>query len=74
MIHETEGIPNVVQEIRYNYFEYFVEATMFDGVVVKFEPEELVQDVGLMTRQLTDEQYVDAYNNATKLIGERHEI
>ena len=58
---DLEGVPKVVQSIKYHYTGMWFVFTLFTGEK-QILLAELVQGIGLMTKpeQITDEQFWDA--------------
>ncbi len=58
---DLEGVPKLVQNIKYNYTGMWFVFTLFTGEK-QILLSELVQGIGLMTRpeNITDEQFWDA--------------
>lgn len=62
---DAEGVPLLVQHIRYIFSSYYLELTFFDGRKVQCEPGWLLRyEPEISDKQLTPEQLYDAYKSA----------
>lgn len=67
-----DGVPKIVQSITWVYAYCWLEVEYFDGTRSEVEVP-LATNFGLLTRHLTDEQYIDAEWMAEKMYQRRAE-
>ena len=70
---DSEGVPMVVQKLKYNYTHMIFSVLLFNGRTVKVTSEQLSDYIGIMDRYLSKEQLDDCYTAAEKLFSNKWE-
>ena len=68
---DHDGVPNMVQRIRYIYGHMSFKVTFFDGTCRYFDGSAMCPSLELLQRNPTNMQMLEAENNITKL-AEQH--
>ena len=67
---DADGVPLLVQHVKYKYSSYLFELTFFDGRKVLCEPAQLLRyPPDFMEQHLSPEQWQDAYQVAQSKKG-----
>lgn len=67
---DENGIPTMVQQLEYNRAYMHLHAKFFDGSERCFCVEQFCPSVGLLQKELTFMQYLQALNQITKYMEE----
>ncbi len=68
----SEGVPNMVQRVRYIYSSCLADITLFTGTVLCVEPLTIMRyPPHIMQRDFTPEQFQDAYAGAEILMAKK---
>lgn len=63
---DAEGVPLVVQSMRYLYASMMFEVILFNGARAAFSTDEVSETVGMMQHHPTDAQMSEAYQNIVR--------
>lgn len=64
---DSEGVPLLIQHLRYMAGSMTFIVDFFDGMEMEFTTDDVCPDVGLMQFKITKMQYLQAENAITKL-------
>jgi len=67
LLCDSEGIPAVVQKLRYQYSVMNFEVTFFNGGVKLIPAEYVCPSIGMMQKEPNDMQYLEAENTINKM-------
>ena len=67
---DKDGVPRLVQRIKYRYSDMAFEVTLFDGRIAVMGAEDLSPTVGLLTFHPNHEQMQDAWIAAERIFDD----